>query len=106
MPRKDRTFSSDDVLRIIAKHLTRAEQYEVLRRLGALQDEPLEISPKFEQDKKRRDINHTRELLISLLETAETVLKVLEIAKDPITGVKTIITDTRQALQITEGLEK
>lgn len=36
MPRKDRTFSDNDVIRIIEKHLTLEERENVLIRLGTL----------------------------------------------------------------------
>jgi len=87
MPRKDRTFSDSDVIRIIGKYLTRREQQGVLRALGAEIETPGELP----------DIRTTPEgKKVSL--DVERVFRVLTLVKDLVTAASLIPGPQRAAL--------
>lgn len=66
MPRKDRTYSSSDILRFIRRNLTRKEQREVLDALGATIDDPGPI-PVFKDTPAGKKISVDVEKLLDLV---------------------------------------
>jgi len=87
MPRKDRTFSDSDIVRIIGKYLTRREQRAVLRALGAEIEDPGPIP----------DIRTTPEgKKVSL--DVERLFRVVKVVKDIVTAAALIPGPQRAAL--------
>jgi len=103
MPRKDRTFSDRDVLRIIARNLTRTEKFRVLDALGAIVDAPETLRAKEKAEeihvKTSTIVSRTKEEISQI----RTLLSGLELIPGP---QRTVLTKINGILGLTEkGLD-
>lgn len=107
MPRKDRTFSDKDLLRILINNLTREEKLRVLEFFGLGLDLP-EPKPKDDLPKKKVDaVRIEVEIAQKTVQTMKSLIGGLALVPGPQQGVLRVIDKLLSALlTILTGITK